>query len=152
MSLYFFFRPLPNGNCLHSSASICLFGHNNHLNELCWLTSIESYDNAKFHCQHPVLLECFESSFKVFIQISIVYFLAAYPREVSTHSFYRYCQICKGRGNLQFKKWSKLFFFYLYWLYQLLKVHKLIAVIQVLDRKSVDCYLMFIHPSHLHKK
>ena len=58
ISLYFFFRSLQNGNCLYSSASIYLFGHNNHLNELCWLTSIELYENAKFYCQHPVLLEC----------------------------------------------------------------------------------------------
>ena len=58
MSLYFFFRSLPNGNCLYSSAAICLFGHNNHLNELRWLTSTELYENAKFCCQHPVVLEC----------------------------------------------------------------------------------------------
>ena len=58
MSLYFFFRSLPNGNCLYSSAAICLFGHNNHLNELRWLTSTELYENAKFWCQHPVVLEC----------------------------------------------------------------------------------------------
>ena len=57
MSLYFFFRPLPNGNCLYSSASICLFGHNNHLKEIHWFTYIESYENAKFYCQHSVLLE-----------------------------------------------------------------------------------------------
>ena len=49
---------MPNGNCIYSSASIYLFGHNNHLNELRWLTSIELYENAKFYCQHPVLLEC----------------------------------------------------------------------------------------------
>ena len=55
--LNFFFRLLPNGNCLYSSASIYIFGHNNHLNELCWLTSIELYENAKFYCQHLVLLE-----------------------------------------------------------------------------------------------
>ena len=58
MSLYFFFRLLPNGICLYSSAAICLFGHNNHLNELRWLTSTELYENAKFSCQHPVVLEC----------------------------------------------------------------------------------------------
>ena len=57
ISLYFFFRSLLNGNCLYSSASIYLFGHNNQLNELRWLTSIELYENAKFYCQHPVLLE-----------------------------------------------------------------------------------------------
>ena len=55
--LYFFFRSLQNGNCLYSSALIYLFGHHNHLNELCWFTSIESYENAKFYCQHPMLLE-----------------------------------------------------------------------------------------------
>ena len=59
MSLYFFFRSLPNGNCLYSSASICLFGHNNRLNELRWLTSIDNEnENAKLYCQHPALLEC----------------------------------------------------------------------------------------------
>ena len=57
MSLYLFFRSLANGNCLYSSASICLFGHNNNLNELRWLTSIELYENAKFYCQHLVLLD-----------------------------------------------------------------------------------------------
>ena len=60
MSLYFFFRSFPNGNCLYSSASICLFGYNNHFNELRLLTSNELYENAKFYCQHPVLLECLE--------------------------------------------------------------------------------------------
>ena len=49
---------MSNGNCLYSSASIYLFGHNNQMNELRWLTSIELYENAKFYCQHPVLLEC----------------------------------------------------------------------------------------------
>ena len=58
ISLYFFFRSLQNGNCLYSSASIYLFGHNNHLNELCSLTSTELYENAKFYCQHPMLLGC----------------------------------------------------------------------------------------------
>ena len=58
MALYFLFRSLPNGNSSYSSALICLFGRNNHLNELRWLTSIELYENAKFYCQHPVLLEC----------------------------------------------------------------------------------------------
>ena len=56
-SLNFFFRSLPNGNCLNSPASIYIYGHNNHLNELCWLTSIELYENAKFYCQHLLLLE-----------------------------------------------------------------------------------------------
>ena len=54
----FLFRSLLNGNCLYSSALICLFGHNNHLNELRWLISTELYENASFYCQHPVLLEC----------------------------------------------------------------------------------------------
>ena len=54
----FIFRSLPNGSCLYTSASICPFGHNNHLYELHWLTSIELYQNAKFYCQHPVLLDC----------------------------------------------------------------------------------------------
>ena len=58
MSFYYFFRSLPNGNFLYRPASICLFGQNNHLNELRWLTSIELYENAKFYCQHSVLLEC----------------------------------------------------------------------------------------------
>ena len=99
---------------------------------------------------------CFQNALKVHSKCLFKFqqyiFLLLIPEKFQLIRFYRYCQICKGRGNLQFKKWSKLFFFYLYWLYQLLKVHKLIAVIQVLDRKSVDCYLMFIHPSHLHKK
>ena len=58
--LCIFFRSLPNGNCLYSSASICLFHRSlfNHLNELHWLTSIELHKNANFYCQHHVLLEC----------------------------------------------------------------------------------------------
>ena len=34
--------------------------------------------------------------------------------------------------------------FYVYWLYQLLQVHKLIAFIQVLNRKSIDCSLIIL--------
>ena len=53
------------GHCrmviVYCSASIYLFGHNNQLNELRWLTSIELYENAKFYCQHPVLLECLKA-------------------------------------------------------------------------------------------
>ena len=52
----FLFRLLPNGNRLDSSASICLFGYNSHLNELRWLTYTELYENANFYFQHPVLL------------------------------------------------------------------------------------------------
>ena len=54
----FRFMSLPNGNCLYSSSSIYLFGQNNDLNELRWLTSIELYEIVKFYCQHLVLLEC----------------------------------------------------------------------------------------------
>ena len=66
MSLYFFFRSLPEGDCLYSSASICHFVHNNHLNELRWLTSIELYENTKFYCQHLVLLECLKVDSSVY--------------------------------------------------------------------------------------
>ena len=34
--------------------------------------------------------------------------------------------------------------FSVYWLYQLLQVHKLITFIQVLDRKSIDCYSIIL--------
>ena len=71
--LYFFFRSLPNGNCLCNSASICLFGHNNHLNELRWLTSIELYGNAKFYCQHPVLLECLKVHSSVYSNFNSIF-------------------------------------------------------------------------------
>ena len=73
MSLYFFFRSLPNGNCLYSSASICLFGHNDHLKELRWLTSIELYENAKFYCQHPVLLECLKVHSSVYSNFNSIF-------------------------------------------------------------------------------
>ena len=73
MSLYFFFRSFPNGNCLYSSASICLFGHNNHFNELRWLTSNELYENAKFYCQHLVLLECWEVHSSVYSNFNSIF-------------------------------------------------------------------------------
>ena len=69
----FLFRSLPNGNCLYSSASICLFGHNNHLNELRWLTSIELYENASFYCQHQVLLECLKVHSNVYLNFNIIF-------------------------------------------------------------------------------
>ena len=69
----FLFRSLPNGNCLYSSASICLFGHNNHLNELRWLTSSELYENANFHCQHPVLLECLKVHSNVYSNFNSIF-------------------------------------------------------------------------------
>ena len=73
MSLYFSFRSLSNGNCLCSSLSICLFGHNNHLNELCWLASIVLCENAKFFCQHPVVLECLKVHSSVYSNFSIIF-------------------------------------------------------------------------------
>ena len=82
ISLYFLFRSLTNGNCLYSSASIYPFGHNNDLNELRWLTSIELYENAKSYCQHSVLLECFKVHSSVYSN-----FLAAYPRKVLIYLF-----------------------------------------------------------------
>ena len=65
---------------------ICLFGHNDHLKDLRGLTSTELYENAKFHCQHPVLLACLKVH-SSFIQISTVYFLPVYPKKVLIHSF-----------------------------------------------------------------
>ena len=73
MSLYFFFRSLPNGNCLYSSASICLFGHNNHLNESRWLTCIELYENAKSFYQQPVLLECLKVHSSVYSNFNSIF-------------------------------------------------------------------------------
>ena len=73
ISFYFFFRSLPNSNCLYSSASICLFGHNDHLKELRWLTSIELYENAKFYCQHPVLLECLKVHSSVYSNFNSIF-------------------------------------------------------------------------------
>ena len=73
MSLYFFFRSFPNGNCLYSSAWICLFGHNNHFNELRWLTSNELYENAKFYRQHLVLLECQEVHSSVYSNFDSIF-------------------------------------------------------------------------------
>ena len=69
----FLFRSFPNGNCLYSSASICLFGHNNHLNDLCWLTSIELSENANFYCQHPVLLECLKVHSNVYSNFNSIF-------------------------------------------------------------------------------
>ena len=67
------FRSLPNSNCLYSSASICLFGHKNQLNELRWLTSTEFYENANFYCQHPVLLECLKVHSNVYSNFNSIF-------------------------------------------------------------------------------
>ena len=74
MSLYFLFRSLLDGNCLYGSASICPFGHNNHLNELRWLTSIELYENAKFFCQHQIFfLECMKVHSSVYSNFNSIF-------------------------------------------------------------------------------
>ena len=67
------FRSLPNDNCLYSSKSICLFGHNNHLNELRWLASTELNENATFYCQHPVLLECLKVHSNVYLNFNSIF-------------------------------------------------------------------------------
>ena len=81
----FLFRSLPNGNCLYSSASICLFGHNNHLIELRWLTSIELYENANFYCQRPVLLECLKVHSNVYSNFNSIF--SCYFSQKSLNSF-----------------------------------------------------------------
>ena len=52
---------------------ICLFGHSDHLKELPWLTSTELYENAKFYCQHPVLLECLKVHSSVYSNFNSIF-------------------------------------------------------------------------------
>ena len=70
----FLFKSLPNGNSLYSSALTCLFGYDNHLNELRWLTSIELYENANFHCQHPALVEYLKVKSNVYSSFNSILF------------------------------------------------------------------------------
>ena len=49
------------------------FGHNNHLNELRWLTSTELNENTIFYCQHPVLLECLKVHSNVYLNFNSIF-------------------------------------------------------------------------------
>ena len=53
---------------------MCPFGHNNHLNELRWLTSIKLYENAKFSCQHQIFfLECMKVHSSVYSNFNSIF-------------------------------------------------------------------------------
>ena len=137
------FRSLLNSNCLYSSASICLFGHNNQLNKLHWLTSTEIYENANFYCQHPVLLECLKVHSNVYSDFNSIFSCC-----LSQKSFNSFVSkdIVKSVNNeaIYNLKMVSIVLFYVYWLYQLLLVHKLIALIQVLNRKCINYYLIML--------
>ena len=139
----FLFRSLPNGNCLYSSASICLFGHNNHLNELHWLASIELYKNANFYCQHPVLLECLKVHSNVYSNFNSIFSCCLSQKSFNSFVSKDIVKSVKNEAIYNLKM-VNIVLFYVYWLYQLLLVHKLIVFIQVLDRKSIDCYLIML--------
>ena len=143
ISFYFFFRSLRNSNCLYSSASIYLFGNNNHLNELRWLTSIELYENAKFYCQRHVLLECLKVHSRFSSNFNSICSCCLYQKSFNSFVSIDIVKSVKDKAiyNLRNGQYCS---FYVYWLYQLLQVHKLIAFIQVLDRKSIDCYLIML--------
>ena len=143
ISLHFFFRSLPNGNCLHSSASIYHFGHNNQFNELRWLTSIELYENVKFYCQHPVLLECLKVHSRFYSNYNSICSCCLYQKSFNSFVSTDLVKSVKDKAISNLKM-VNIVLFYVYWLYQLLQVHKLIAFIQVLDRKSIDCYLIML--------
>ena len=61
------------------------FGHNDHLKELHWLTSIELYENAKFYYQHPVLLECLKVHSGVYSNFNSIF--SCYLSQKSFNSF-----------------------------------------------------------------
>ena len=75
---------MSNGSCLYSSPSIYLFGHNNHLNELRWLTYMELYENAKFCCQHPVLLECLKVHSRFYSDFNSICFCCLYQKSFNS--------------------------------------------------------------------
>ena len=139
----FLFRSLPNGDCLYSSASIFLFGHNSHLNELRWLTFIELYENAKFYCQHPVLLECLKVHSSVYSNFNSIFSYCLFQISFNEFVSKDIAKSVKYEAIYNFKN-GHYCSFHVYWLYQLLWVHKLIAFIQVLDRKSMNCYLIML--------
>ena len=139
----FLFRSLPNGNCLYSSSSICLYGHNNHLNELHWLASIELYKNANFYCQHPVLLECLKVHSNVYSNFNSIFSCCLSQKSFNSFVSKDIVKSVKDEAICNLKM-VNIVLFYVYWLYQLLLVHKLIVFIQVLDRKSIDCYLIML--------
>ena len=84
ISLYCIFRSLPNGNCLYNSALVCLFGHNNHLNELHWLTPIRLYENAKFYCQHPVHWECLKVQSSIYSNFNGIFSCCLYQKRFNS--------------------------------------------------------------------
>ena len=142
--LYFFFRSLSNGNCLCNSASICLFGHNNHLNELRWLTSIELYENAKFYCQHPVLLECLKVHSSVYSNFNSIFSCCLSQKSFNSFVSTDIVKSVKNEaiGNLKNGQYCSV-----------LCILALSTIIDTqinciypsaLDRKSIDCYLIML--------
>ena len=138
-----FFRSLPNGNCLYSSASICLFGHNNHLNKLRWLTSIELYENAKFYCQHPVLLECLKVHSSVYSNFNSIFSYCISQKSFNSFVSTNIVKSVKDEAIYNLKNSQYCSFLCILALLTIIGT-QINCIIQVLDRKSIDCYFIML--------
>ena len=83
----FAFKSLRNGNCLYSSTSTCLFPHNNHLNELRLLASIELYENTNFCYQYPALLESLKVHSNVYLDFNSIFSCCLFQKCFNSFSF-----------------------------------------------------------------
>ena len=138
------FRSLSNGNCLYSSASIYLFGHNNHLNELCWLTSIELYENAKFYRQHRVLLECLKVHSRFYSNFNIICSCCLYQKSFNSFFSRDIVEFVKDKAISNLKNCQYCSLLCILALSTITGT-QIIVFIQVLDRKSTDCYLILLN-------
>ena len=142
--LYFFFRSLPNGNCLCNSASICLFGHNNHLNELRWLTSIELHGNAKFYCQHPVLLECLKVYSSVYSNFNSIFSCCLSQKSFNSFVSADIVKSVKNEAIYNLKNGQYCSVLCILALSTIIDTQINCIYPSALDRKSIDCYLIML--------
>ena len=142
--LYFFFRSLPNGNCLCNSASICLFGHNNHLNELRWLTSIELYGNVKFYCQHPVLLECLKVHSSVYSNFNSIFSCCLSQKSFNSFVSTDIVKSVKNKAIYNLKNGQYCSVLCILALSTIIDTQINCIYPSALDRKIIDCYLIML--------